>query len=436
MDPASNARPGAGARLRAAAVRFVSAPASPLPLGVLRIGLGLLLLSQALLVAGHLGEIYDSRGLLQAPVNDQFVLPWTPRVHWATRAFAALGLQESAAIRAVFALHLAAATAFLVGWRARLAAVAVWLTHLTLVSSSLGYCYGLDTFMRIALFYCVFAPVGHALSLDVLAGRVSGAPSFAARLALRALQLQLALVYAATGLEKASGVQWWDGEALWRSWMRADLGTIDFSWVASMPWVAKIGCWATLLVEVGYAVFIWIPRTRRPWALATIALHAGIGLTLGLVGFACIMMLFTACAWLVPSAPPLPRALRSSALTVAYDGSCRVCRAAVGLALQAGRHAFRPVGRNHARRLPGLPGAGATQMVSVDAAGRARTGAEAFLSMWAHALGWPALQRLAGLRLVGATYGLFARHRHAVCRAGCATGAAADTWAHGRARTP
>jgi hypothetical protein len=114
----------------------------------------------------------------------------------------------------------------------------VWLTHLTLVSSSLGYCYGLDTFLRIALFFCVFAPVGHALSVDVIAGRVSGAPSFAARLALRALQVELAIVYASTGIAKASGVQWWNGEALWRSWMRADLGTIDFSWVASMPWVA------------------------------------------------------------------------------------------------------------------------------------------------------------------------------------------------------
>lgn len=304
-------------RIRQAIVGFLARPASPLPFGVLRIGLGLLLLGQALGIAGHLTDMFATRGLIQGPVAEQFAPVWAPRVQSVARALAPLGLDESDAIRAVFALHLAGAAAFLVGWHSRISAVSVWLTHLTLVATALGHTYGIDTFMRIALFFCVFAPVGSALSLDLLAGRTSGAPTSAARLALRVLQVELTLVYAATGIEKGTGAQWWNGEALWRSWMRADLGTIDFSWVAFAPWVSLLGGWATVVLEAGYPVFIWIPRTRRWWALGVLGLHAGIALTLGLVGFGLIMMLLTFCAWLVPAEPAAVSGLRWRRLILA-----------------------------------------------------------------------------------------------------------------------
>jgi hypothetical protein len=204
-----------------------------------------------------------------------------------------LGLEETAAIRLVFMFHLLNALAFLLGWRTRVAAVCLWMTNLIMSTSGSPYLYGFDTFANIALFYCMFAPVGSALSCDRIAGRTSGTPSFAARLSLRVLQAHLALVYAASGIEKASGIQWWNGEALWRSWMRADLGTLDFSWIAWTPWIAAIGCWTTLGLEVGYALFMWPKRTRKWWGLAMISMHAGISLTMGLHAFAGIMILLT-----------------------------------------------------------------------------------------------------------------------------------------------
>lgn len=233
-----------------AAVRFIDRPASPLPLGVLRVGLGLVLLVQAFELAPGLFDVYGSRGLVQAPVVDALVGPWAPRLSWVAAALEPLGLGESTAIRLVFALHLGAAALFTLGWRTRAATILLWLTNLLLTTSATTYTYGVDRFTRIALFYCLFAPVGSALSCDVVAGRASGAPSFAARLSLHVLQVHLAIVYAATGLEKASGIQWWNGEALWRALMRPDLGTLDFSWLAWHPWLAKVGCWTTLVVEI------------------------------------------------------------------------------------------------------------------------------------------------------------------------------------------
>jgi hypothetical protein len=289
--------------IRSAVVGFLATPASPLPWGVLRIGLGALLIAQALVVAPHLFDFYGSLGLVQAPVVDRMVRPFTPRLSWVSDALSRLDLEETAAIRLVFTFHLLNALAFLLGWRTRVAAVCLWMTNLVMSTSGSPYLYGFDTFANISLFYCMFAPVGSAFSCDRMAGRTSGAPSFSARLSLRVLQIHLALVYAASGIEKASGSQWWNGEALWRSWMRADLGTLDLSWTAWTPWIAAIGCWTTLALEVGYPLFMWSKRTRKWWGLAMVVMHAGISLTMGLHAFAGIMILLTVSAWLVPCQP-------------------------------------------------------------------------------------------------------------------------------------
>ena len=54
------------------------------------------------------------------------------------------------------------------------------------------------------------------------------------------------------------------------------------AWLADVPWVARAACWATIVVEAGYPVFVWPRRTRVPWVVATIALHVGIAAALSL----------------------------------------------------------------------------------------------------------------------------------------------------------
>jgi predicted DCC family thiol-disulfide oxidoreductase YuxK len=236
------------------------------------------------------------------------------------------------------------------------------------------------------------------------------------------LQAHLCVVYVSSGVAKASGAQWWNGEALWRALMRPDLGTLDFSWVAQVPWLAAIGCWATVALEVGYGVFVWPRRTRRWWTIGIVAMHAGIALTLGLWAFSFTMALLSVAAWLVPCEPCVGRAPRASGFVVAYDGTCRVCRAVVALAYGLDRGGFLPVGRRHALRLPVRAARGRLdRMAVVDGGVRVLFGADAFLAMWARALRLPALERLGHVAAVRAGYALFARHRHALgCRGSCA----------------
>lgn len=105
------------------------------------------------------------------------------------------------------------------------------------------------------------------------------------------LQIHLCVVYLTSGLEKASGVQWWNGEEIWRALMRPDFGGLfDLSWLAAVPAVAMFACWATLLVELGYAFLDWPRRTRMFAVLAAISLHLSIGVFMGLISFAALMI--------------------------------------------------------------------------------------------------------------------------------------------------
>jgi hypothetical protein len=306
-------------RSRTAAVAFVTKPASARPLAVFRIGLAVVLLAQAFALAPQVLELYGNDGLVQWRVMDRAIPFGVPRLRWLAALLAPLGVSEPGCVRAVFWMYVGGLGFMLVGWRTHLAAVTAWLSHMMLSMSGNAAIYGVDQFAHIGLFYCVWMPIGAALSVDALGGRESGTPTFSARLALRVLQIHLCVVYFSSGVEKATGIQWWNGEAVWRALMRPDLGQFNVAWFADAPWLARALCWGTLLVEVGYALLIWPRRTRKVWALATVGMHVGIAVGMGLVSFSAVMAVFTVAAFLVSSEPQLQTEPTEASTSVPKD---------------------------------------------------------------------------------------------------------------------
>lgn len=284
-------------------VRFVATPASPAPLAVFRIGVASVLLFLALSVAQNLLDLYGSRGIVQWQVMDGTIHEFLPRLSWLTDALGRLGIPEGAAVKGVFLVYVTSLSALLVGYRTRWAAIVAYLTHLTMKSSAGATIYGVDMFSQIALFYTMWMPVGATLSLDRAAGRESGEPSAIARLGIRVIQIHLCIMYLSCGVEKAMGDDWWNGEAIWCALMRSDLCGFNMSWLASVPLLPKLAGLGTLVIETFYPIFVWPRRTRTLWALATISLHLGIAVFMGLVSFSAIMAVFTGSMFLVSGTP-------------------------------------------------------------------------------------------------------------------------------------
>lgn len=295
--------------------RFWLEPAAPDALAFLRLSVAAIALTQLAILWPHLPALYGNFGLVQWVITDMSAGDWAPSLGRLGVLLAPLGVSAMTTLYCVFALYAAGLVGLLVGYRTRFFAVLTWVTHgLTSANATLSL-YGVDTILHVLFFYLAFMPSAGRWSLDARAGRVLTGLSSRARVAQRTLQVHLCFIYLDTGLAKAQGPQWWSGEALWRALMQPQFRVFDFSWLASYPLVAQLACWGTLVIEVGYAGMIWVPRLRRHWLLATLALHAGIAVCLRLWLFSLMMMAFNlaAFAWEwrtedapVKDAPPAP----------------------------------------------------------------------------------------------------------------------------------
>jgi len=113
----------------------------------------------------------------------------------------------------------------------------------------------------------------------------------------RLLQLHVCLIYFFAGLAKCLGTGWWNGDSIWRALIRAPFNVIspDFllRWSALLPFIGISIC----LLEVSYPFLVWARKTRPIWYFSIIAVHVGIGITMGLYLFALIMIVLNVAAF-------------------------------------------------------------------------------------------------------------------------------------------
>jgi hypothetical protein len=289
--------------------RFAFAPARPEPLAALRIGLALVLLAQAALVAPSFADLFLPAGIVNGPLREMMHRPGLPHLDTVVAWLAASGVDATTLGTIAGVVYVLALLALLAGFGTRAAALVAWITHLALMTTGAGTNYGADRIAHLFLFYLVFAPSGDALSFDEWARRERRGPSPGARLALRVVQLQLCIVYATGGLGKLTSPGWRDGDVIWRTLMTPEYARFgfDFAWLAAHPWLAVAAGWSVLVVEIGYAAMIWPRRTRPIWMAGVVALHLGIAVFMGLVIFGALMIVLTVSVFAVraePSAEP------------------------------------------------------------------------------------------------------------------------------------
>ena len=276
---------------------FVGKPASARPLAALRIGVSAVLLLQAFWMAKDLLELYGRQSIVQGELSDYLETMALPSLNWLQKTLAPFGVPMILVERLTFAAYVCGLTALLIGLQTRAAAVLTWVTHFALIISGYVFNYGVDFFGNIFLFFMIFMPVGQEFSVDRRLGHVDGVPSPTNRLSLRVLQFEACVIYFSSGLHKAAGAQWWNGEAIWRSLTLPMLGFFDMTWMAKVPWLAMLLCWGTLAIEIGYAFLVWPKKTRRLMVLLTLSLHLAIAIFLGLVSFSLMMMVLTVAAF-------------------------------------------------------------------------------------------------------------------------------------------
>ncbi len=260
---------------------------------VLRVGLGLQLILYQFSLRHDWAQMLspESRRISEALLAADS--PFIPRLSWLTKS----GLNESQIFLLVSTVLVLSALLLLAGFLCRWAALAAWLCFLAVVKSSVIFAYGADAFTIIGLVYLALSPLPDRWALDWHWRRKR--PRFPALhgFARRALQLHLCVIYFFSGLSKAAGRGWWNGESIWRALTRPPFDLLDPAAVTIVRPLLPAAGICFFLLELLYPILIWPEKTRTGWLLAVIGLHIGIGVFMGMPLFALIMITLNCAAF-------------------------------------------------------------------------------------------------------------------------------------------
>jgi Vitamin K-dependent gamma-carboxylase len=276
-------------------------------LTVYRIGLGLQVTLYTLFLRSDWYYLFASsgKGLVGRELGEaisSFDSPLIPKFSWLIAVGHHLNVSEETVLTVAWVSLLSAGSLLLLGLLSRPAAIVAWFVHLCAAKSGGLLAYGADNFMTTALFYLMLSPLPDRYSFDHWVTKTKLKNPQALGFWRRVLQVHLCFVYLIGGLAKLLGNGWWDGSNLWRSLIRPPFNLVSADLLIHFKYILPLLGIAICLLEVSYPVFIWLRSTRRIWLACILAMHAAIGLTMGLYLFALIMIVMNLAAFGVPFA--------------------------------------------------------------------------------------------------------------------------------------
>ena len=253
----------------------------PRALAAVRISVGLLVLADLAIRAGHLTAFYTDAGAMpRALVGDLYP---------GLAALSLHALSGAAWFQAVlFALAGLAAVALALGYRTRLATAASLVLLVSLHARNPLVLNAGDSVLRRLLFWGLFLPLGGRWSVDALrregtSASRDGPVHRVASVASAALLVQVVVVYAANGLFKLRGDSWLSGEgtriALGLDQLTTGLGSA----LADFPTLLRLFDWLWLgLLVTSVLLVVLTGWARAAFAGLFVGMHLGMAVTLNL----------------------------------------------------------------------------------------------------------------------------------------------------------
>lgn len=276
--------------------RFWFTPADPLPLSLLRIGVGLLAAAYFFSYTGDLLLWFGPDGLL--PMENVEPLVRTGPDAPLHRFSVFYGLESPSAMYAAHWTFVVLALLFASGLLTRVTGALAALGVLSYVHRVPILSSPLEPVLSMLLIYLVIGPAGRYFSLDrwifkrdpKLTDSVER--SLTANLSLRLIQVHFAAIVLAMALAKLNSYAWWEGEAVWNLLAQTISRPID-GLARLRPYTFLINAWTHAIVyfELLFPVLIW-SRLARPLLLGIgIALWLSISLLTGMAMFPAGMIL-------------------------------------------------------------------------------------------------------------------------------------------------
>lgn len=226
--------------------RLFSGQEDPLTLGLVRAVIAGILCLSALLHVGAVGEYFSDESM----INGRFAALAFPS-RWSLFFY----VRDPTAVRAIWALGVAGLALWTVGLFTRVSALVGMLVWVSMYGRNpLLYAYP-DQLALMFGFLLALMPAGRGFSLDARwRGRGGTVPLWCRRI----LQLQLAIVYTSTGLDKTGPTWREDGTAIYYTLVSPHNRHFDAAplFAALQPWVLRPLTFLVLIWEVSFGGFV------------------------------------------------------------------------------------------------------------------------------------------------------------------------------------
>jgi predicted DCC family thiol-disulfide oxidoreductase YuxK len=332
LAPLARGGRGLAAALGSAWSAFWFAPCSTVPLEIARIGIGAAVLFHFAAGTPFLFELWSDSGWMPPDAALQYLNGSATQ----SLLFYVTAPWQLVAFHGVF---LVSCAALVLGWRTSFVKWIVLAGQISYDYRNLTIVYGADSIIACLLFILCLAPVGRAISLDrVRAVRAAKRVRLDARLpavatpwagaCIRLMQIQMAVLFFYSAMEKMRWDEWWSGDAIWMAFATYEFyNPLLLKVLARQYWLVNVATYATILIELSYPFLIWQRRTR-PYLLAgAVFLHLMFMILLRLVYFSLVMivghMSFLRPEWLQRLAAWWTQ--KAGAMEMIYDGRCGFC---------------------------------------------------------------------------------------------------------------
>ncbi|MCW3161653.1 HTTM domain-containing protein [Chryseobacterium oryctis] len=265
-----------------------------------RISMGLFFLVHLLSIITDFDLLFTNNGLIPLEIIEFLGSDRMPSLHFVMKLFGLINVSEATVVIGYIVLYIIACISLTIGFMSRLSALIILILHILVFQSSSTFMYGIDFFKSIAMFYCVVFPLGRFYSVDNKIFKFKEVNPTPFRNLLR---IHLSIVYFTSGLDKAFGINWWNGESIWKAlhlpgFQSYILDNSSYEIFLNFPIIPIFIGISTIAVELLYPYFMWKNSTRKYFIWMVVALHAGIIIAMNLYFFGALMILLNLSAFL------------------------------------------------------------------------------------------------------------------------------------------
>lgn len=265
---------------------------SSAPVGLVRMAIGFLVLCGALQLWPDRVAWFSEHGTLPTVQAIQYNHDYTDGPRLITFLYGA----NDGAITAFFVLYIVAAFLMTIGLFTRPAIFFVWMglnaihNRNMIVNTNGG-----DQIMLIFSAYLFMARADGAFSvsrlLRIRAGKEAAEAPLMSIWPQRLMQIQVAIVYLSTFMNKTGGDMWQHGTAVYYPYMVKEFHRFPIPWLNSrnMSFI-ELSTYGTLGIELALGTLIWVPRLRLYVIAAGVLLHLGIEYAMNIPLFAFLMI--------------------------------------------------------------------------------------------------------------------------------------------------